>query len=38
MFSITKSRELDEEQRQDADVNKRYYGEFLPSILTWWAS
>ena len=25
MFSMTKSRELDEEQRQDADVNKRYY-------------
>ena len=27
MFSMTKSRELDEEQRQDADVNKRHYGE-----------
>ena len=24
---MTKSRELDEEQRQDADVNKRHYGE-----------
>ena len=27
MFSITKSRELDKEQKQDADVNKRHYGE-----------
>ena len=27
MFSMTKSRELDEEQRQDADVNKRHYSE-----------
>ena len=27
MFSMTKSRELDEEQRQDADVSKRHYGE-----------
>ena len=27
MFSMPKSRELDEEQRQDADVNKRHYGE-----------
>ena len=27
MFSMTKSRELDELQRQDADVNRRHYGE-----------
>ena len=27
MLSMTKSKELDEEQRQDADVNKRYYAE-----------
>ena len=27
MFSMSKSRELDEEQGQDADVNKRHYGE-----------
>ena len=27
MFTMTKSRELDEEVRQDADVNKRHYGE-----------
>ena len=27
MFSMTKSRELDEVQRQDADINRRYYGE-----------
>ena len=26
MFSMTKSRELDEVLRQDAEVNKRYYG------------
>ena len=29
MFSVTKSKELDEEQRQDTDVNKRNYGEDL---------
>ena len=29
MFSMTKSRELDEEQRQEAGVNKRHYGEDL---------
>ena len=36
MFSMTKSKELDEEQRQDTDVNKRHYGEdvkFLPIFL-----
>ena len=27
MLSMTKSRELDEVQRQDADVKKRHYGE-----------
>ena len=27
MFTMTKSRKLDEEQRQDTDVNKRHYGE-----------
>ena len=27
MFSMTKSRELDEVQSRDADVNKRNYGE-----------
>ena len=27
MFSMIKSRELDEEQMQDSDVNKRHYGE-----------
>ena len=27
MFYMTKSRELDMEQRQDADVNKRHYVE-----------
>ena len=27
MFSMTKSRELGEVQFQDADVNKRHYGE-----------
>ena len=27
MFSMTKSKELDEEQRQDTDVNRRHYGE-----------
>ena len=27
MFSITKNKELDEEQRRDTDVNKRHYGE-----------
>ena len=27
MFSMTKSRELDEEQRQDTDVDKRHYCE-----------
>ena len=27
MFSKTKSRGLDEEQRQNTDVNKRHYGE-----------
>ena len=27
MFSMTKSRELDEMQSQDADVNKCHYGE-----------
>ena len=27
MFSMTKSRELDEVQRQDADVSRRHYGE-----------
>ena len=27
MFSMSKSRELDEVQRQDADVNRRHYGE-----------
>ena len=27
MFSTTKSTELDEEQRQDAYVNKRHYGK-----------
>ena len=33
MFSMTKSRELDQEQRQDADVNKRYYGEDVKIYL-----
>ena len=27
MFSMTKNRELDKVQRQDADVNRRHYGE-----------
>ena len=27
MFSMTKSRELDEVQSEDGDVNKRHYGE-----------
>ena len=27
MFSMTKSRELDEVQRRDADVSKPHYGE-----------
>ena len=27
MFSMTINKELDEVQRQDADVNRRYYGE-----------
>ena len=27
MFSMTKSRELDEAQSQDADGNKRHFGE-----------
>ena len=27
MFSMTKSRELDEVQSEDVDVNKRHYGE-----------
>ena len=27
MFSMTKSRELDEKQRQDADLNRHHYGE-----------
>ena len=27
MFSMTKTRELDEMQSQDADVNKCHYGE-----------
>ena len=27
MFSMTKSRELDEVQSRDTDVNKRHYGE-----------
>ena len=27
MFFMTKSKELDEEQRWDIDVNKRHYGE-----------
>ena len=27
MFSMTKSKELDEVQSEDGDVNKRYYGE-----------
>ena len=31
MFSMTKSKELDEKQRQDADVNKRHYGEDVKS-------
>ena len=42
---MTKSRELDEEPRQDADVNKRHYGEdvkfYFKSfgiILRTWAS
>ena len=36
---MAKSRELDEVQRQDADVNKRHYGEvkfyrfYSPTIL-----
>ena len=37
MFSMTNSRELDEEQRQDGDVNKRYNGEdvkFYPFFFT----
>ena len=29
MFSMTKNRELDEVQRQDADVNRRHYDEDL---------
>ena len=33
MFSMIKSRELDQEQRQDADVNKRYYGEHVKIYL-----
>ena len=36
MFSMTKSRELDEVQSQDANVNKRHYGEnvkFYPNFL-----
>ena len=28
MFSMTNSMELDEEQRQDADVNKCHYGGY----------
>ena len=27
MFSMTKIRELDEVERQDADVNRHHYGE-----------
>ena len=27
MFSMTKSRDLDEVQAQDTNVNRRYYGE-----------
>ena len=36
MFSMTKIKELDEVQSQDADVNKRHYGEdvkFYPLSL-----
>ena len=35
MSSMTKSRALDEEQRQDSDVNKRHYGKnvkFYPKL------
>ena len=33
MFCMTKSMDLDEEQRQDADVNKRHYGEDVKCYL-----
>ena len=33
MFSITKSRELDKMQTQDADVNRRHYGEYVKFYL-----
>ena len=36
MFSMTKSRELDEVQSRDADVNKRHFGEdvkFYPTLV-----
>ena len=36
MFSMTKSRELDEGQSRYVDVNKRHYGEdvkFYPSVV-----
>ena len=33
MFSMTKSKELDEEQRWDTHVNKRHYGEDVKFYL-----
>ena len=33
MFSLTKSKEFDEVQRQDADVNRRHYGEDVKFYL-----
>ena len=38
MFSMTKSRDLDEGQSRYVDVNKRYYGEdvkFYLNFLSW---
>ena len=34
MFSKTKSKELAEMQRQDADVNRRHYGEDVKFYLS----
>ena len=34
MFSMTKSRELDEVQSEDGDVNKRHYGEDVKFYLS----
>ena len=33
MFSMTKNRELDEMQKQDANVNRRHYGEDVKIYL-----